>query len=101
MTIKKGDTVKILSGNNRGKISEVLEVIGKKNKVVVKNINVVKKHLKASKTNPHGGIADKTLPIDVSNVMLVCSKCSKPARVRIEQKGDSKIKKCAKCGNEI
>lgn len=99
--IKKGDTVKILSGNNRGKTGEVLTVLTKNSKLIVKNINVVKKHLKASKSNPHGGIADKTLPIDASNVMLVCPKCSKPTRVRCISKDGSKVKTCTKCKGSI
>jgi len=101
MKIKKGDSVKIITGNNRNKIGEVLSVDKKSGKVIVKNVNVVKKHLKASKSNPHGGIADKTLPVQLSNVMLVCPKCSKPTRVHYELSGSNKTKKCTKCNNQI
>lgn len=101
MNIKKDSTVKVLSGNSRNKVGTVLRVLPKSGRVIIKGVNVVKKHLKASKTSPHGGIADKTLSIDISNVMLVCPKCSKPSRVKTLVKNGSKINICPKCKNEI
>lgn len=101
MNIKKGDTVKIISGNSRNKIGEVLEVLPKNDRIIVKGVNIVKKHLKASKTSPHGGIADKTLSINVSNAMLICPKCSKPARMHKLDKKGSKVSVCSRCKNEI
>ncbi len=97
MRIKKGDTVKIICGNERGKTSEVLMVLPNKNKIVVKDVNVVKKHIKAGKGTPHGGIVDKTLPISISNVQLVCLSCSKPTRVSKTANGKQHNRICTKC----
>jgi large subunit ribosomal protein L24 len=101
MKIKKGDTVKIISGNDSGKTGEVLRVFPDKNKLLVKGINIAKKHLKASKTSPHGGIIDKTLPINATNAMLICPGCAKPTRIKYSIKENSKLRVCAKCKKTI
>lgn len=97
MKIKKGDTVKIIGGNDSGKTGEVLMVIPESSKIVVKGVNVVKKHMKANQNTPHGGIVDKTLPINISNVQLLCPNCAKPARIgyKIGEAGKSRI--CKRC----
>lgn len=97
MKIKKGDTVKIIKGNERGKTGDVLSVLREQNKIVVKGVHVAKRHLKASKTTPHGGIVDKTLPVSISNVQLVCPNCAKPTRIGYEIKDNHKVRLCKKC----
>ncbi|HOE74405.1 MAG TPA: 50S ribosomal protein L24 [bacterium] len=97
MKIKKGDTVKLLSGNSRNKTGEVLLVVPAKNKVIVKGVNIVKKHLKAKAQSVRGGIVDKALPISLSNVQLICPNCAKPTRVSYSLGEKNKARLCKKC----
>ncbi len=97
MKIYINDKVKIISGKDRGKTGKVEKAFPKKGKVLVPGINVVKKHVRPSEDNPEGGVVEKSLPIDVSNVMLVCPECGKPTRVGYKLKGDQKWRKCKKC----
>ena len=69
--IKKGDTVKVISGGNKGKTGTVMQVLRKDDRVLVESVNIVTKHVKPSPTNPQGGIEKKEAPIHISNVMLV------------------------------
>ena len=96
MKIKKGDTVKMLSGNNRNKTGEVLLVMPGKNKAIVKGINVVKKHLKAKAQTVRGGIVDKTLPVNISNIQIICPNCAKPTRVSYSTNKKNKARFCKK-----
>lgn len=96
MKIKRGDTVKIILGNERGKTGEVLAVFPTKNKITVKGVHIVKKHMKAGK-KVRAGIVDKTLPVDISNVQLICPNCSKPTRVKYVQNDKVKSRQCIKC----
>ena len=77
MRIKKGDTVKVLSGNDKGKTGEVLEVIPKTQKIVVKGVNIRKKHVKPRRQGEEGGIIPAEYPIHSSKVGVVCPKCHK------------------------
>ena len=81
MRLKKGDTVLIISGKDRGKRGTIEKVLPKERKILVTGVNLAKLHLKPSRKNPHGGIMNKIAPIDVSNAILVCPHCSKPSRV--------------------
>jgi len=92
MKIRSGDKVKVISWKDKGVIAEVLKVFKDKNKVVVKWVNIVTRHIKKMGTNP-GQIVKFEKPIDASNVMLVCPFTSKPTRVGyviIEEKGKKK-----------
>jgi large subunit ribosomal protein L24 len=80
MKIKKGDTVKVIAGANKGKEGTVLKVFPKTNRVIVEGVNIIKKHAKPTQTNPDGGILEYEAPIHVSNVMIVDKK-SGPTRV--------------------
>ncbi|MHB1137830.1 MAG: 50S ribosomal protein L24 [Microthrixaceae bacterium] len=73
MKIRKGDRVRVLTGKYRGKEGEVMSVLPKKNKVVIEGINVAKRHQKPTRAMQQGGIIDKVMPIDVSNVALIDS----------------------------
>ena len=101
MKIKKGDTVEVLSGNDRGKRGEVLEVIPKKDKVIVKGINVRKKHIKPRKQGEEGGIIPAECAIYSSKVNVVCPKCKKPVKVGYIMEKDEKVRVCKKCGAKI
>jgi large subunit ribosomal protein L24 len=80
MKIKKGDTVKVISGANLNKEGKVLKVYPKDNRVIVEGVNVIKKHAKPTQNNPEGGIMEYEAPIQASNVMLVDGK-NGPTRV--------------------
>ena len=103
--IKKGDTVVVMRGKEKGKTGEVIRVLREKNRVVVKDVNLVKKHVKEIPNVREGGIYEFEAPIHISNVMLVCPKCGKPTRVgfRVVQEGDTlrKYRFCKKCGENI
>ena len=98
MRIKKGDTVKILSGNDKGKQGEVLEVIPKSEKILVKGVNIRKKHVKPRKQGEEGGIISVECSINSSKVNVVCPKCGKSTRVEYKIENDKKVRVCKKCG---
>ena len=100
--VKKDDKVKILAGKDRGKIGKVLQVTPKTNRAVVENINVVKVHQRPSQSNPQGGIVEKPMPVDVSNLILLCSKCVKPTRIGVQHLDSGKrVRVCKKCNEQI
>ena len=101
MKIKKGDTVQVLAGNDKGKTGEVLEVIPKDSKVVVKGVNVRKKHVKPRKQGEEGGIIPVECAIDSSKVNVVCPKCGKSTRIEYKIEEDKKVRICKKCGAKI
>ena len=99
--IKKDDKVKVITGKDKGKIGKVLKIERKKNRVLVENINVVKRHTRPSAQNRQGGIVESESPVPWSNVMLLCSKCLNPARIQMRRLDDGKkVRTCRKC-NEI
>ena len=100
--IKKEDKVKVIAGKDKGKIGKVLNVNRKKSRVLVEKINIVKRHSKPSATNKQGGIVEKEMPIQWSNVMVMCNKCVTPARVKMQRLEDGKkIRVCVKCGEAL
>ena len=101
MRIKKGDNVQVLSGNDKGKTGEVLEVIPKANKVVVKGVNVRKKHVKARRQGEESGIISVECSVPVSKVNVVCPKCGKATRVGYSVEKDQKVRICKKCGAKL
>ena len=82
MNIRRGDRVKVISGNDKGAEGTVIRVDREKNRVVVQGVNVRKRHRKPSAVNPEGGIIEFEAPIHASNVMLVDPKSGEPTRVR-------------------
>lgn len=101
MKLKKGDKVMVLSGNDKGKTGEILEVMPKLNKVIVKGVNIRKKHVKPRRAGEEGGIIPSEHPVHSSIVNVVCSKCGKPTRIGYEIKDDKKVRVCRKCGAKI
>ena len=101
LRIKKGDTVKILSGNDKGKTGEVLSVIPKTNKIVVKGVNIRKKHIKPRKQGEEGGIISAECAIHSAKANVVCPICGKATKIGyVEEKGE-KVRVCKKCGAKI
>ena len=101
MKIRKGDNVKVLSGNDKGKTGEVLEVIPGTEKIIVKGINVRKKHVKARKQGEESGIIPVECAIHSSKVNVVCPKCGKATRIGYEIEKDQKVRVCKKCNAKI
>jgi len=101
MKIKKGDKVKVIAGADRGTIAEVKQVFPKANKIVVEGVKVAKKHSKPTNENPDGGIVDKEMPVNVSNVMLYEEKGKKASRVGFKVDGDKKTRIYKKSGNAV
>lgn len=101
MKLKKGDTVKILRGKDRGRTGKIEKILPKKGKVFVEGINLCKKHVKPQGKDKPGGIVEINKPLPIANVMLVCPKCSKPTRVGFEIQGKEKVRVCKKCGVNI
>jgi large subunit ribosomal protein L24 len=88
MKLRKEDKVIVITGRDKGKSGAVMRVLPKENKVVVENVNVVKRHTKPSQKQPRGGILEITKPIDVSKVMVLDPQSGKPARIGYEIKPD-------------
>jgi len=101
MKIKKGDNVQVLSGNDKGKSGEVLEVLPKEDKVVVKSVNIRKKHIKPRKQGDQGGIIPSECAIPSSNVNIICPKCKKVTKIGYTMEKDKKVRICKKCGAKI
>ena len=97
MKIKRNDTVRVIKGNDSGKTGAVLRVFPGDSQIIVKGVHVVKKHVKSQKGSPQGGIIDKTLPVPVANVMLVCPLCGKATRVEYRINNQSKQRACTRC----
>ena len=101
MKLKKGDTVQVLSGNDKGKQGEVLVVIPKKDKIIVKGVNIRKKHVKPRKQGEEGGIIQAECAIYSSKVNVVCPKCNKATKVAYSIEKDGKVRVCKKCGAKL
>ncbi len=102
--IVKGDTVEVIVGEHKGERGEVKSVDGKAQRVVVHNVNMVKKHQKPQQgraARTQVGIIEFEAPIDLSNVMLVCPKCSEAVRVGFRLDGAAKVRVCKNCGEDI
>ena len=97
--VRKNDTVVVISGKDKGKTGEVLRVIPKTGKVVVKGVNLVKKHQKPNRQNMQGGIIEMEAAINSSKVMLYCTKCKCATRISNKLLEDgAKVRVCKKCG---
>jgi large subunit ribosomal protein L24 len=99
--IRKGDTVVILSGKDKGKTGEVIRSMPKESRVVVAGVNVAARHRKASQVNPQGGIDRKEAPLHVSKVAIADPKTGKASRVRFEDRDGKKVRVAVKSGELI
>ncbi|MDD5760549.1 MAG: 50S ribosomal protein L24 [Candidatus Pacebacteria bacterium] len=101
MNIKKGDTVLIRKGRDKGKTGKVIKVLPAKNKVVIESLNLVKKIQKAKKGGEKSEIITVPRPIARSNVMLICPNCKKPTKISNQKDNGLKFRICKKCGSRI
>jgi len=107
MNIKKGDTVLIITGKDRGKQGTVSRAMPQDNKVIVEGLNIVKKHIRPQGQTRQGGVIEKAMPIQVSNTMLICTECGQPTRVAHDRRpmgSDQKLRPvrvCKKCHKVI
>ena len=98
MKIKKGDTVKIISGNDRGKVASVRAVFPEGGRIVVEGVNMKKKHVRAKKQGQKGELVSIPLPFPASRAMIVCASCGKPTRVVSRSEGGKRQRACRRCG---
>lgn len=101
MKIKKGDTVKIISGKDRNKTGKVTNALIKEGKIVVEGINISKKHSRPKKQGQKGQIVQIAMPINISNAMIICAGCNKTTRVSKKMVGNKMVRVCKKCGAEF
>jgi large subunit ribosomal protein L24 len=99
--IRQGDTVKILTGKDRGKTGKIQRILVNKDRAVVEKLNLVKRHSRPTEKMPQGGIIEKEASIHVSNLLLFCEKCQKPTRRRRKLEKDKKIRVCVRCGEKV
>ena len=101
MNVKKGDTVQVITGKDKGQTGKVITVIPKEGKVVVEKVNMVSRHVKARKQGDESGIIQKEAPMYASKVMLFCPKCNRGVRSGRKVEGDKKVRVCKRCGAQI
>ena len=102
LRIRKDDTVKMLSGRDKGKTGKVIRVITKKNAALVEQINIVKRHQKPTQKVPQGGIVEKEAPVALSRLMLFCNRCHKGTRPKIKKLENlNRVRVCKHCGEII
>jgi large subunit ribosomal protein L24 len=102
MHIRSDDTIEVITGNDQGTRAKVLRVMAKQHKVIVEGVNRVYKHMRRSQRNPQGGRLSKEMPMDWSNVLLVCPQCGKATRTGSRETADgAKERFCKKCNAGI
>ena len=102
MNIRKNDTVLVIAGKDRGKKGKVRFAYPKKNRVMVEGINFIKRHARATRGARQAGIIEREMPIDISNVMLLCSRCNHPVRIGHRFLDDGrKVRVCRSCQEVI
>ena len=102
MHVRRGDTVGVISGRERGKRGKVLRVIPEKNRVLVEKLNMMKKHQRPTQKLRQGGIIEREGPLALSNVLLICTRCDQPRRTGIRILGDGrKARVCKRCGESV
>jgi len=101
MKLRKGDTVMVISGKDKGRQARVAVVMPRTKKVIVEGVATARRHTKPRGRTMQGGIVDKDMPIDASNVMIVCPSCG-PTRIAAAFDADGhKRRVCAKCGGDL
>lgn len=102
MMIRSGDLVEVKTGNARGTRAKVLSVLPSKGKLVVEGVNRVYRHVKRSQKSPQGGRLSKEMPVDASNVAIVCTACGKATRIGVRVEADGgRSRVCRKCGADL
>ncbi len=101
MKMRKGDTVKIMTGKDKGKTGKILKVLVKKDKILIEGLNLYKKNVRPKKEGEKGQVVSVPRPINVSNTALVCSSCSQTTRIGQRFDSKRKVRVCKKCGAAI
>lgn len=101
MKVKKGDTVLIISGKDKGRSAKIIKSLPKEGKVLVEGINLKARHLRPRKQGEKGQIVKAPSPLDVSNVKFVCQKCGKATRVGYTMVDKKKMRICKKCKSQV
>ena len=105
LKIRKGDTVQVLAGKDRGKQGRVVNIYPDRDKLMVEGVNLVKRHEKIrpaqGRGGVQGGIITKEMPVHISNVAIVCSSCDQPTRIGHEISAEGKERICRKCGGKV
>ena len=101
LKIKKGDTVQVITGKDRGRTGKVLRTVPADGKVVIEGINIATKHVKPRNAQQQGGSVKQELPLAACKVMVVCPKCHKPTRIKTEIADGKKNRVCKHCGGEL
>jgi large subunit ribosomal protein L24 len=100
--IKKEDTVLVTTGKEKGKKGRVLSVVPSKSQLIIEKVNIIKRHMKPNRKYAQGGIIEKEAPVHMSNVILVCPKCSKTTRIaNLVMESGRKVRSCKKCKEVI
>ena len=99
--VKKGDTVVVLSGKDKGKQGKIISAMPSKGMVVVEDVNKVKRHTKPSMKTPQGGILDKEMPLNACKVQLICPACNKATRIGHKNVDGKNVRVCKKCGEVV
>jgi large subunit ribosomal protein L24 len=100
--VRRGDTVGVISGKERGKRGKVLRVLRDSARVVVEHLNMIKRHQRPTQKLRQGGIIEREGPLALSNVLLVCGRCDRPVRVGVKVLNDGrKVRVCRRCGESV
>ena len=100
--VRRGDTVGVIAGKERGKRGKVLRVIRESGRVVIEHVNMIKRHQRPTPKLRQGGIIEREGPLAVSNVLLVCGRCDRPVRMGIKTLNDGrKVRACKRCGESV
>ena len=102
MFLKKGDSVTVISGNEKGKSGRILRVFPYEKRIIIEKINLIKRHMRPSSKFPQGGIIEKEASVHTSKVMFLCPKCGQPCRLgkKVLEEG-IKVRFCKKCGEVV
>jgi large subunit ribosomal protein L24 len=100
--VRKGDTVQVIAGKERGRRGKVLIVLPTRQRVIVEKVNMIKRHQRPTQKLRQGGIIEREGPLSWSNVMVVCGKCDRPTRVGVRVLAEGrKVRVCRRCGEMI
>lgn len=99
--LRRGDSVKVLRGRDRGKTGKVLAVLPREGRLVVEGINMVFKHVRARRGGEKGQRVSIAAPLPIANAQLICPSCKKPTRVGISIQGDERVRVCKKCNSSL
>ena len=101
MGLREGDKVMVISGKDAGKESRISRVLPKKRQVIVEGVNTAHKHQRPRGQTMQGGVIDKDMPIDISNVMIICADCGRPTRIGYRTDDNGKHRVCRRCGGDL